>query len=269
MPSVTRRRELGRIQPMQGRIFPSILVILTFGSSLSAAADERPRVCVVGERPSWSYRYLVQALARERDFDSRSLLMEGRAELGAELKNCSVLILVDVSPQSLDRQPELVKQITDFVARGGGLIIAAGDSWRGEKLPFSEILPVQIAEQEVAENDAPALGRARVTGAGLRSPMLRLVDDPMRNQQLWRDELDACFGPPLSVTPGKATTVLAVDPLRRIGEKKIPLIATRSFGEGRVIFLNNGQFWRWRVKPVGNYHGRFWKQLTHFAVGQE
>ena len=242
-----------------------VSAIAVFAFSLSASAEPL-EVCVVAEQPTWSFRYLKATLTQSVEFRVASVILDGSKTVPRELPKCSVLILVDVSPATFSRQPEFADSLTNFVSEGGGLIIAPGESWRGQPLPLTKLLPVQADDGKLETNDAPDLSRPRVTGAGLRSSILRLVDDPMRNQQLWREELDACFGKPLSVSPHRNATVLAVDPRRRLNERKIPLIATREVGDGNVVFLNNSQAWRWRAKPVGNYHGRFWKQLVQFVA---
>ncbi len=174
-----------------------------------------------------------------------------------------------VTPKMFEDDPPLAKAIADFVNDGGGLVFMPAQSWTDDH-PLAALLPVTIGKpDELEAGDAPPLTRPRITGAGLRGSVLRLVDDPMRNQQLWREELAPTFGPPLPVKPRHDATVLAVDPQRRLDGQPVPLVAVGSFGKGRVVFLNNSQTWRWRTQPIGNHHGRFWKQVTRFAGGAE
>ena len=237
--------------------------------ALPVLAAEPIKVIVASDHESWGYRYLLQALGRDATFDAAGMLLGGQEDLAEQLKSCSVLILMDMSPDNLGKRGEHMESIKEFVERGGGLIVASGESWRGQEFPIANLLPVdQRDAAKVVQNDAPQLSRPQVTGAGLRNPILRLVDDPMRNQQLWREELDAGFGEPLPVIPHQDAAVLAVDPLRRLAGKEIPLLAVRDVGDGRVLFVNNPQLWRWRRKPIGNYHGRIWIQAVRFAAGE-
>jgi hypothetical protein len=45
-----------------------------------------------------------------------------------------------------------------------------------------------------------------------------------------------------------------------------PLLVTRRFGAGRVLFLASDETWRWRYKVADLIHQRFWNQLARWAM---
>jgi hypothetical protein len=74
--------------------------------------------------------------------------------------------------------------------------------------------------------------------------------------------------PPRSVRecellPGSETLLEATD--TNTGAK-LPLIATKLFGQGRVVYLNNDETWRWRYNVADKYHQRFWNQLSNWTM---
>lgn len=105
-----------------------------------------------------------------------------------------------------------------------------------------------------------------LTGAGLRSEIFRFRDDPMHNQQLWGEVAGAVFVAPFAVELREHAHVLAVDSHRKADGRPIPLVVVGDHGGGRVVFLNNSQFWRSRGKSDMDIHDRFWRQLTAYAA---
>lgn len=244
-------------------------IAAVFHFALADPGEPRPQVVIVAEQPTWNYRFLAAALGRDAEFKIEPLLVKDGAKASDRLRGCSVVILVDPSEKLFADDPALAKTVAKIVDTGGGLVFMTQQTWTKDH-PLAALLPVAPRDgDQLEQRDAPALTRPRPTGEGLRSPILRLADDPMRNQQLWREELAPAFGPPVPVAASAEATVLAVDPHRRLGDQPVPLIVAGRRGKGRVVLLNNSQTWRWRAQPVGNPHGRFWSQVTRFAAGAE
>jgi hypothetical protein len=62
--------------------------------------------------------------------------------------------------------------------------------------------------------------------------------------------------------------VLAVhkDAVNEFG--RLPLLATRTFGAGKVLFMGTDGAWRWRKGVEDKYHYRFWGQVVRWMAYQ-
>jgi hypothetical protein len=49
---------------------------------------------------------------------------------------------------------------------------------------------------------------------------------------------------------------------------RLPLLATRTFGAGKVLFMGTDGAWRWRKGVEDRYHYRFWGQVVRWMAYQ-
>src|SRR5205823_2257829 len=49
---------------------------------------------------------------------------------------------------------------------------------------------------------------------------------------------------------------------------RIPLLVTRPFGNGKVLFMGTDGAWRWRRGVEDKYHYRFWGQVVRWMAHQ-
>jgi hypothetical protein len=49
---------------------------------------------------------------------------------------------------------------------------------------------------------------------------------------------------------------------------RLPLLATRTFGAGKVLFMGTDGAWRWREGVEDKYHYRFWGQVVRWMAYQ-
>ena len=49
---------------------------------------------------------------------------------------------------------------------------------------------------------------------------------------------------------------------------RLPLLATRTFGAGKVLFMGTDGAWRWRTGVEDKYHYRFWGQVVRWMAYQ-
>ncbi len=227
------------------------------------------RVLLLDGRPRWEFRYLKNILERDEGVDGtvvlggvsveRGELPRGdeRDELPATreaMLRRDVVILGDL-PRSLLRDDEIAA-IRELVSdRGGALVLIAG---RHEHLreyvdsPIAELLPVALPGP--ARDETAADLTLNLTQAGRLRPELRLADvDATANAAMWR-----LLPPPARVQraralPGSETLVETAT--------AEPVLVTRRFGAGTVVYLGIDETWRWRYRSGDVYHGRFWGQL--------
>jgi len=62
--------------------------------------------------------------------------------------------------------------------------------------------------------------------------------------------------------------VLAVHSSLRNASGRMPLLATRSAGTGKVLFMGSDSAWRWRRGVEDKYHYRFWSQVVRWMAHQ-
>ena len=261
--------------------------------------DKPARILLVDAVPRWDFRFLLMQLVREAPAGLASpgpgtpaapavpanlgvavapsfVLLTGDKNLVTqepflpalpprdEMARFDAIWLGDVDPRRLG--PDGAETIRRFVEEGGGLILQAGPSfqpsaWAGT--PLAELLPIEPAAARDAGNAAGPF-RPKLTTDGLASDAMRLADNPAGTSALL-DEL-----PPLEwnapvrrLKPG--ARALLIHPTRRAANGPEPLLATQSYGRGRVAWLGTDETWRWRLNAGEAHFSRFWTQWLVWA----
>jgi hypothetical protein len=240
--------------------------------------NARVRVLYIEGTPRWEFKFLQNALLRDRRVQAEFVLTEGDSRATGdtpylpqfpatrqELFTYDVLMVGDVAPQTLTAERQA--WLADFIAEGGGLVVLCGR----QHLP-AEYREAQLAELLPAEFPAAAIGGdsiARTSAfvpvlspAGVRSDLLSLADAPEENQRVWRS-LPGLFWhfPITKLRPG--ATALLTHPTQRAGGELMPLIATQPYGKGQVLLVASDETWRWRFNEGDKYFARFWGQAVY------
>ena len=262
--------------------------------------DQKIKVLYAEYLPRWEYRYLKNALIRDKTMETQVFLFSADPEFTQdsstgvpplrafpsqrdELFKYHVIILGDVDPErhlGAERQ-ELLKE---FVASGGGVIFLSGPhsnpSRYAQASDLYTILPVQVSETGGLEGrDAPVTEsfNVKLSAVGREHPVMRLDNDPERNLQLWENE-DGRFYEHLPgffwfARVGRAkgnAVVLARHPqqLQPLSNPPKPLVvfAFMNYGKGRTFFSAVDNTWRWRAGVDNLYFYRFWGQLCRFVA---
>lgn len=270
------------IEPLPGE------TLLTNNSAEAVVdvANERLRVLVVDEFPRWESRYVASLLRRERRMNMterwlvpselsgpRRKALPGEKPAGpgaasSALDEFDIVVLGDVAPDRLEDADQ--KRLARFVAdRGGFLIVLAGSKAMPRSYPagpLAELLPVRQQRsaseaQLLATADAPPRVRVKLDADGSRNEMVRVLRDPVLNEQLWSalPELQWVARPAFA-KPG-ATTLLCTDDLRRDA-----VAAVHNYGAGRVLYLGTDNTWRWRYKVADRVHAVFWSQAFRWGT---
>ena len=97
--------------------------------------------------------------------------------------------------------------------------------------------------------------------------MTKLADTQDDNMQVW-ENLPG-FQWHTAVTRAKAgTDVLAVHQESANEYGRVPLLVTRTYGAGKVLFMGTDGAWRWRRGVEDLYHYRFWGQVVRWMAYQ-
>ena len=251
-----------------------------------AIREEKLKVLVIETLPRWEYRYLRNALSRDPGVEVSCLLFHpGLSKVGGgnrdyiqafpdaleELAKYDVVFLGDVGieeGQLTEEQCRLLKGLVEQQA--SGLVFMPG--WQGNQLslvdsPLDPLLPVVYDESQPAGWGSRTPSHFALTELGRRSLLTKLADTQDDNMQVW-ENLPG-FQWHTAVSRAKAgTDVLAVHQESANEYGRIPLLVTRTFGAGKVLFMGTDGAWRWRRGVEDLYHYRFWGQVVRWMAYQ-
>ena len=239
-------------------------------------------VLVVDSQPRWEYRFLRNALARDPGVDLSCMLFHpnigtggGRDYLSAfpgsreMLSRYDVIFLGDVGVgkgQLSEKDAELIKGLVE--QQGSGLVFMPGR--RGNHL--------SLMDSELKELMPVVLDDAKPTGVGLQNEsvltlsnrgrghlLTRFDADEMVNNQIWK-MLPGFYWSTGVIKSRPGSEVLAVHSELRNQFGRIPLLAIRSAGRGKVLFMGTDSAWRWRRGVEDKFHYRFWRQFARWMA---
>jgi hypothetical protein len=248
--------------------------------------EEKLKVLVIETFPRWEYRFLRNALSRDPGVQLHCLLFHpGLSKVGGggsdyipsfpesleQLSEYDVIFLGDVgisAGQLTWQQCELIAGLVEQQA--SGLVFMPG--LKGYQLtlidsPLDPLIPVVFDTTRPGGHGSPLASNLVLTEQGRRSLLTKLGDSPDTNVQIW--EALPGFQWHAGVVRAKAgAEVLAVhrDSSNEYG--RLPLLATRTFGSGKVLFMGTDGAWRWRRGVEDLYHYRFWGQVVRWMAYQ-
>ena len=256
-----------------------------------AIRTEKLNVLVVESLPRWEYRFLRNALARDPGVDMRCLLFHPGMAVGSgsnylsafpeskeALAKYDVVFLGDVGlggNELTSRDTELIKGLVE--QQGSGLVFLPGA--RGRQLtfasdPISELLPVVFDDKKSEGIAAANESNLVLTPAGRGHFLTLLASDENRNEAIWKN-LPGFYWSAAVQRSRPGSEVLAVHSAMRNAGGRVPLLVTRPFGSGEVLFMGTDSAWRWRRGVEDKYHYRFWGQVVrwmshkrHMAQGE-
>jgi hypothetical protein len=255
-------------------------------TALLRVSGEKLRVLYVEGRPRWDYRYLRNAMHRDRALAGRQsaepdIVLEAEwrrrpAEWPAlprtleELSAYHTIILGDASPQILTS--EFIGLLAQAVReRGVGLLIEAGPA----SMPHAfdrrllDLLPIRIQAGVPGLDASPNRPfRVELSPQGALNEALRFHADPVRNQDLWA-HMPAFHWCVAAERSGPAASVLAWNSGVRNNYGKLPLIASQYAGRGKVMLVGTDSTWTWRENAGDRYFYKFWGQAIRFVARRQ
>ncbi len=251
-----------------------------------AIREERLKVLVVESFPRWEYRYLRNALSRDPGVDVSCLLFHpGLDKVGGgskdyikafpeaieDLAKYDVVFLGDVGlgdEQLTEEQCELIKGLVEHQA--SGLVFMPG--WQGRQFSLLEtelrdLIPVVLDEAQLGGWGSRTPGHFELTERGRNSLLTKLADTQQENVQVWEDLPGFQWYAPV-VRAKAGSDVLAVHGEMSNQYGRLPLLATRTYGSGKVLFMGTDGAWRWRKGVEDKYHYRFWGQVVRWMAYQ-
>ncbi|MEX0937935.1 MAG: hypothetical protein WDZ59_08730 [Pirellulales bacterium] len=245
--------------------------------------EEALRVLLVESFPRWEYRYLRNALERDPGVQVSCLLFHpelkkvggGKGYIEAfpdtmeALSKYDVVFLGDVGVEPGQLTVEDCRLIKGLVqSQASGLVFMPG--MRGAHLSLigtelEELYPVVLDAAQPRGWGSRIAAQMELTAAGRRSLLTQLEDTEDTNARLW--ETLPGFQWYAAVERAKAgAEVLACHKTQSGPFGRLPLLVTRTYGTGKILFIGTDGAWRWREGVEDRYHYRFWGQVTRWMA---
>ncbi len=242
------------------------------------------KVLLVDSLPRWEFRYLRNALIRDPGVIVECVLYHpeigvarGSSYLGRfpetreALSGYDVVFLGDVGFGETEMARESAELIKGLVEQqGSGLVFLPGARGRTFSMldsALGDLLPVTLDEQNPTGFGINLESHLALTTRGQDHLLTMLAPSGPENVMVWRS-LPGFFwhAPVLRAKPG--TEVLAVHAAARNASGRIPLLVTRTSGNGKVLFMGTDSAWRWRRGVEDTFHYRFWGQVVRWMSHQ-
>ena len=251
-----------------------------------AIREEKLRVLVIESFPRWEYRYLRNALSRDPGVEVSCLLFHpGLSKVGGgnkdyikkfpegldELSKFDVVFLGDVGTDDGQLTPEQCRLLRGIVEhQASGLVLMPGLQGRQFQLldtELADLFPVIMDEGQPGGWGSRTPGHFELTELGRRSLLTKLADTQDDNIDVWEDLPGfQWYAPVIKAKAG--TDVLCIHKDASNENGRVPLLVTRTFGAGKVLFMGTDGAWRWRKGVEDRYHYRFWGQVVRWMAYQ-
>ncbi len=244
--------------------------------------EEKLKVLVIESLPRWEYRYLRNALSRDPGVELNCLLFHpGLSKVGGgnldyidsfpeeNLTDYEVVFLGDVGLGDGQLTVEQCRKLKGLVEQqASGLVFMPG--LKGNMLsladsPLAPLLPVIMDDAQPMGWGSRTPSHFALTELGRDSLLTKLADTQEENMQVWENLPGFQWHAPV-VRAKAGTDVLAVHQEVSNEYGRIPLLITRSFGTGKILFMGTDGAWRWRRGVEDLYHYRFWGQVVRWMA---
>ena len=267
------------------RIAPDAEELIPENNEISAPIsirEEQLRVLVIESYPRWEYRYLRNALERDPGVEVTCLLFHpelqkvggGRTYIKRfpdprELSRYDVVFLGDVGVKEDQLTVEQARELRKLVsAQASGIVFMPGRSGSHDSLifgPLADLYPVVLDPATPKGVGSNTQGYFALTESGQRSLLTRLGDTDQDNGEVWR-KLPGFFWYTGVKRAKVGTETLAVHDHVATASGRVPLIVTKTYGTGKVLFMGTDSAWRWRHGVEDRYHYRFWSQVARWMA---
>ena len=131
--------------------------------------------------------------------------------------------------------------------------------------PLADLYPVVLDAATPYGVGAATQGYFALTQLGQRSLLTRLGETEELNRQVWRT-LPGFYWYAAVKRAKAGTETLAVHNEVATASGRVPLIVSKTYGAGKVLFMGTDSAWRWRQGVEDKYHYRFWSQVARWMA---
>jgi hypothetical protein len=255
-------------------------------SFVARVTTDKIRVLYLESRPRWQYRFLRDAMNRDRRLKVQILLTGAEstpnppppmvASLPATreaYKNYDLFILGDFDPSMItaDQMEWIGAMVRD---EGAGALLMAGPAFNPRaylETPLADLFPVEASDEAGRSPQRPRAGKQdqflpELTPLGQTFSAIQLADEAEGNLEQWRT-LPAIYWYASVRKARPGATVLAVHPSERIPgtqDERMPLLAVQNSGKGKSFYSGIDETWRWRFKQGDRIFYRLWGQVIQY-----
>lgn len=249
-----------------------------------AIRKEQLQVLVIESFPRWEYRYLRNALERDPGVEVSCLLFHpdlekpgaGKGYLSAfpsdeALTGYDVIFLGDVGigkgQLTAGQCASLQKMVRD---QASGLVFLPG--MRGHQLTLmssslADLFPIVFDEAQPRGWGSNVPGKFTLTDSGAKSLLTKLEDTDEASARVW-SSLPGFQWYAAAMRAKAGAEVLATHGTESTKFGRVPLIVTKTYGAGKILFMGADGAWRWRRGVEDKYHYRFWGQVVRWMAYQ-
>ena len=247
------------------------------------------RVLLLDDEPRWEYQFLKTRLQLDHTVELTSLLLQpARIEniptpstqpLPNTVQDWSafdVVMLGDVSPTTL--APSIQTELATALRQGKpkSLIVIAGPRnlpSRYVGMPLSSLLPVDLSQTPSSETNATQGFAPVFTAEAQNSTLVRLFPEDQINRSFWAAMPLFYWHNEHTVLKPAAQAIWQGPPVSSAQPPSL-LLASMTYGAGRVLYLASPETWRLRyvqsqTGEVADLHQRFWSQAIRWSVAGE
>ena len=132
---------------------------------------------------------------------------------------------------------------------------------------LGELYPVVLDDTQPGGWGSRLPSHFELTELGRRSLLTKLADSQDENSEVWEGLPGfQWYAPVLRAKAG--TDILCVHKDQSNDFGRLPLLVTRTYGVGKVLFMGTDGAWRWRKGVEDKYHYRFWGQVVRWMAYQ-
>ncbi|MEM0926220.1 MAG: hypothetical protein AAGJ83_09320, partial [Planctomycetota bacterium] len=239
-----------------------------------AIREEKLKVLVVESYPRWEYRYLRNALSRDPGVEVSCLMFHPTLDRRGggnsdyiqsfpttkeELAQYDVVFLGDVGLEDEQLTEEECEWLRGLVEQqASGLVFLPGMQGRIFSLletELAELMPVVLDDAQPRGWGSRTPQHFELSELGRRSLLTKLADTEEENLEVWSNLPGFQWhAPVVRSKPGSETLAVHQETSNRYG--RLPLLVTRTFGAGKVLFMGTDGSWRWRKGVEDKYHYR-------------
>ncbi|HEY1171714.1 MAG TPA: VWA domain-containing protein [Verrucomicrobiae bacterium] len=249
-----------------------------------AVRSESLKVLVVDSQPRWEYRYLRNALARDPGVELSCVLFHPDIGMGGgndylpsfpgtkeQLAKYDVVFLGDVGVGEGELKESDLELLRGLVEQqSSGLVFLPGRRGRQLSLVKSPVEDLMPVVWDITKPNGIALqneANFQLSNDGTDHFLMRFEADDSRNAFVWKN-LPGFFWSAAIEKSRPGAEVLAVHSSLRNKWGRVPIVVTRPYGSGKVLFMGTDSAWRWRRGVEDRYHYRFWSGVVRWMAHQ-
>lgn len=240
------------------------------------------KVLVVDSFPRWEYRFLRNALSRDPGVNLSSILFHpnmsparGEDYISEFPSNEALLAPYDVifigdvgigENELSSKQCDLIGDLIQYQA--AGVIFMPGRRGRQislESTRLGDLLPIIYDTENPRGLGTRNPASLILTQRGNKHWLTNLRGSGEVTREFW-SKLPGFHWSAMVKKSRPGSEVLAVHSNFNTDWGKMPILAIRSTGAGKSLYLGSDSAWRWRRGVEDKYHYRFWSQVVRWMA---